>query len=181
MLGASSFYLLTRALNGPWRHGPRRRLGFRSLAGSLPTRAPADSEGHLKGRRVRDVQTTAMRSLGRNLEAFEARTLLRVNADTLGSRRLRVSNLLERGGSTQKSRPRRLSTKNAPEVPKTLPNLAGARSIMRLYFPKPAAERRKCYGMDFKEEPALEGVSRQTLEAQKRPALSTGPEGWRRP
>ena len=50
-----------------------------------------------------------------------------------------------------------------------------------LYFPKPAAERRKCYGMDFKEEPALEGVSRQTLEAQKRPALSTGPEGWRRP
>ena len=41
--------------------------------------------------------------------------------------------------------------------------------------------RRKCYGMDFKEEPALEGVARQTLEAQKRPALSTGPAGWRRP
>lgn len=50
-----------------------------------------------------------------------------------------------------------------------------------LYFPKPAAERRKCYGMAFKEEPALEGVARQTLEAQKRPALSTGPAGWRRP
>lgn len=55
MLGASSFYLLTvgnRALNGPWRHGTRRRLGFRSLAGSLPNRAPlptrepADSEDH---------------------------------------------------------------------------------------------------------------------------------------
>ena len=62
MLGASLFYLLTvgnRALNGPWRHGTRRRLGFRSLAGPLPTRAPADSDGHsehLKGRRVRGVQ-----------------------------------------------------------------------------------------------------------------------------
>lgn len=68
-------------------------------------------------------RSAALRSLGRNLEVFEARTLLRVNVD--------FRNLLERGGSIQKSRPRRLSAKKVPEVPRTRPSSAGARSLAR--------------------------------------------------
>lgn len=130
MLGASSFYLLTfgsRALNGPWRHGPRRRLGFRSLAGSLPTREPEDSEGHsghLKGRRVRGVQERCSAEFRKESGGFRG-------AHTSQSKCRYFRNLLERGGSIQKSRPRRLSAKKVPEVPRTRPSLAGARSLAR--------------------------------------------------
>lgn len=112
MLGASSFYLLTfgsRALNGPWRHGPRRRLGFRSLMRSLPpTRARgqrgAFGRAFKRGERVRGVGALLWKLEG--IWRFSRRAPSQ-------SKCRYFRNLLERGGSIQKSRPRRLSTRKS--------------------------------------------------------------------